>query len=164
MRKIGMGLLRSFLIAAAVMGGGSVSAAAPPPYLRLSDPTTDADIAKLLGEGYNETERVAVQWCAFAAIQQATVQYWPKPDSNYYRSDLERFPDGHGINPAAQMRLTAISDVRRSRDGVRVTGVIDGRAGYPLYGPVYGAVGDLGFSCSASFSGIVSNLRVTDRR
>jgi hypothetical protein len=162
--EIGMAPLRNFLIAAAVIGEGSVSAAAPLPFLIHTNPIIDADVARLLGDGYNETDRVAVQRCAFAATQQATIQNWPKPDRDSYRLDLQRFPDGQGINPAAQMRITAISDVRRSRSGVRVSGVIDGRAVYPLYGPVRGAVGDLSFSCYADFSGIVSNLHVTDRR
>jgi hypothetical protein len=159
-----MRLLRNLLIAAAVMGGCNASAAALPPFLLHTEPTIDADIARLLGEGYSETERVAVQWCALAAIQRATIQYWPRPDDSSYRSVLERFPDGQGVNPAAQMRVTAIRDVQRGRKGMRVSGVIDGRAGYPLYGPIHGVVGDLGFSCYVDFSGIVSNLHVTVRR
>jgi hypothetical protein len=103
-------------------------------------------------------------------MQQAAVQYWPWPDSNFYRSDLQRSPEGQGINVAAQMRITAISEVQRRKYGVHVSGLIDARAGYPLYGPVYGnlfnvygAADSLSFSCNVDFSGIVSNLRTVRR-
>ena len=169
-----MVLLRNLLIAAAVMGRCSVSTAAQPSYphqIPPADPAFEAVITKLLGEGFNEAERAAVQRCGSAAMQQAAVQYWPWPDSSFYNYNLERFPEGQGINPAAKMRVTAISEVLRRKDGVHVSGLIDARAGYPLYGPVYGNLVNvygeadgLGFSCNVDFRGIVSNLRVTPRR
>jgi hypothetical protein len=168
-----MVLLRNLLLAAAMIGQCSISAAAQPPsphQITPGDPTVEAVIANLLGTGFNETEHAAVQRCGSAAMQQAAVQYWPWPDSNFYRSDLQRFPDGQGINVAAQMRITAISEVQRSKYGVHVSGLIDARAGYPLYGPVYenlinvyGAADGLSFSCNVDFSGIVSNLRTVRR-
>jgi hypothetical protein len=169
-----MVLLRNLLIAAAVMGRCSVSTAAQPSYpysIPPGDPTVEAVITKLLGKGFSETERLAVQRCGSAAMQQAAVQFWPWPDSSFYRSDLQLHPGGQGINPAAKMRVTAISEVLRRKDGVHVSGLIDARAGYPLYGPVYGNLVNvygeadgLSFSCNVDFSGIVSNLRVTPRR
>jgi hypothetical protein len=60
--------------------------------------------------------------------------------------------------------------VQRRKYGVHVSGLIDARAGYPLYGPVYGnlfnvygAADSLSFSCNVDFSGIVSNLRTVRR-
>jgi len=171
--EIRMVLLRNLLIAAAMVGQCSVSAAAQPSYpqqITPGDPTVEAMITKLLGTGFDETERAAVQRCGSAAMQQAAVQYWPWPDSDFYRSDLQRFPDGQGINVAAQMRITAISEVQRRKYGIHVSGLIDARAGYPLYGPVYdnliyvyGAADGLSFSCSVDFGGIVSNLRTVRR-
>jgi hypothetical protein len=171
--EIRMVLLRNLLIAAALIGRCSVSAAAQPNYPHQAtpgDPTVESVITKLIGTGFNETERAAVQRCGSAAMQQAAVQYWPWPDSNFYRSDLQRSPDGQGINVAAQMRITAISEVQRRKYGVHVSGLIDARAGYPLYGPVYGnlfnvygAADSLSFSCNVDFSGIVSNLRTVRR-
>jgi hypothetical protein len=173
MGKICMERLGNLLIAAVAACGFSVMAEAQPPYphqIPPGDPTFEAVITKLLGEGFNESERAAVQRCGSAAMQQAAVQYWPWPDSNFYRSDLQRFPGGQGINPAAKMRVTAISEVRRRKDGVHVSGLIDARAGYPLYGPVdgklinvYGAADGLSFSCNVDFGGIVSNLRTLRR-
>ena len=60
------------------------------------------------------------------------------------------------------MRVTAITDVQRLKDGLRVSGLIDGRAGYPLYGPIqgYAADGNLSFNCNVDYRGIVSNLRI----
>ena len=168
-----MGLLRNLLSAAALICGLSVLAAAQSPYpprIPPGDPASEAVITRLLGDGFTESERAAVQRCGSAAMQQAAVQYWPWPDSNFYRSDLQRLPGGQGINPAAQMRVSAISEVRRRKDGVYVSGLIDARAGYPLYGPVYenlinvyGAADGIGFSCNVDFGGIVSNLRTVRR-
>ena len=168
-----MGLLRNLLSAVALICGFSVLAEAQSPYphrIPPGDPTFEAVITRLLGDGFTESERAAVQRCGSAAMQQAAVQYWPWPDSNFHRSDLQRFPGGQGINPAAQMRVSAISEVRRRKDGVYVSGLIDARAGYPLYGPVYenlinvyGAADGIGFSCNVDFGGIVSNLRTVRR-
>lgn len=165
--------LKNLLIAPMAIGLCSTSAAAqqPDPHqVPPGDPTVEAVISKLIGEGFSETDRAAVQRCGSAAMQQAAVQYWPWPDSNFYRSDLQRFPGGQGVNPAAKMRVTAISEVQRRSDGVHVSGLIDARAGYPLYGPidvnlvnVYGAADALIFSCSVDTTGIVSNLRITRR-
>jgi hypothetical protein len=165
--------LRNLLIAPVVIGLCSALAAAQQSYphqVPPGDPTVEAAITRLLGQGFSETERAAVQRCGSAAMQQAAVQYWPWPDSNFNRTDLQRFPGGQGVNPAAKMRVSAISEVRRRRDGVHVSGLIDARAGYPLYGPidvnlvnVYGTADALSFSCNVDTTGIVSNLRITRR-
>ena len=168
-----MGLIRNLLSAVALICGYSILAAAQSPYphrIPPGDPTFEAVITRLLGDGFTESERAAVQRCGSAAMQQAAVQYWPWPDSNFNRTDLQRFPGGQGVNPAAKMRVSAISEVRRRRDGVHVSGLIDALAGYPLYGPidvnlvnVYGTADALSFSCNVDTTGIVSNLRITRR-
>ena len=159
-----MTIWKSSLATAAVIGGFSALAAVQPPspYPRPNyDSNIDAIVTKLLGEGYNVTGRIAVYQCANAAKQMAYVQYWPKQGRTAYGADLQRYPYGQGINPAAQMRVTAITGAQRRKDVLRVSGLIDGRAGYPLYGPDYGhAAGDLSFSCDIDHKGIVSNLRI----
>ena len=87
----------------------------------------------------------------------------PGLDSNAYAQIT------HSVIPTATvsarqpgLRVTAITPMcSTARTWLRVSGLIDGRAGYPLYGPIqgYAADGDLSFSCKTStFRGIVSNL------
>ena len=126
------------------------------------DPIADAVITKLVGGDVDARDRTAVQQCASAAMQQASVQFWPKDQS---KSDGRRTPVyrvGEGINPTAQMRVTAIISLQHRAGGLRISGLIDGRSGYPLYGPADGAVGDLNFSCNVDYSGIVSNLHIEE--
>ena len=95
-------------------------------------------------------------------MQQASVQYWPKDQD---KSDGRRTPVyriGEGINPTAQMRVTAIISLEHRAGGLRISGLIDGRSGYPLYGPPVGAVGNLNFSFHVDYSGIVSNLHIKE--
>jgi hypothetical protein len=115
---------------------------------------------QLLGWGYSETDSVAVQRCAAAAMQQAAVQYEPQPSGDEH-------PHGQGYNPAALLRITAISAVQRGENGLRVSGLIDTRFGHPPYGRSggyvnngYAAAGELSFRCNIGFSGMVSKLRV----
>jgi hypothetical protein len=144
MLKLSTGLLTAIVISASATAQPTIPS--EPQYL---DPVADAVIKKLLGSDFDARDRTAVQRCAGAAVLQASVQYWPK------------HTNGDGINPAAQMTVTAITGVLRNENGLRVSGLIDGRAGYPLYGPVDGAAGDLNFSCNVDYRGIVSNLRIT---
>jgi hypothetical protein len=116
-----------------------------------------AIIGQLLGNRYNVTDRTAVQQCASAAMAQATAQYRPR---TAYRQNA------YG-QPALAMRVTAITNVERQRNGLRVSGLMDSRSGYPPYGQAYGyrnqgyaATGDLSFRCNVDYRGAVTNIRV----
>jgi hypothetical protein len=116
-------------------------------------------IDSLLGNRYNVTDRTAVSRCASAAVRQASAQY-RQPYGNAYGYN-------QGYNPAMTMRVTAITNVERRRNGLRVSGLIDSRGGYPPYGQAYGyqnqgyaATGDLSFRCNVDYRGAVTNLRV----
>ena len=70
-----------------------------------------------------------------------------------------------GYNP--MMRVTAITNVERRRNGLRVSGLIDSRSGYPPHGQAYGyqnqgyaATGDLSFRCNVDYRGAVTNVRI----
>jgi len=132
-------------------------------------------IGQLLGNRYNVTDRTAVQQCASAAMQQASAQYRPQngygqpPYGNAYGYNNNRGYgqgyNGQGYNP--MMRVTAITNVERRQNGLRVSGLIDSRGGYPPQGQAYGyqnqgyaATGDLSFRCNVDYRGAVTNLRV----
>ena len=137
-------------------------------------------IGQLLGNRYNVTDRTAVQQCASAAMAQASAQYRPQngygqngygqpPYGNAYGYNNNRGYgqgyNGQGYNP--MMRVTAITNVERRQNGLRVSGLIDSRGGYPPQGQAYGyqnqgyaATGDLSFRCNVDYRGAVTNLRV----
>ena len=130
-------------------------------------------IGQLLGNRYNVTDRTAVQQCASAAMQQASAQYRPQngygqpPYGNAYGYNNNRGYgyNGQGYNPT--MRVTAITNVERRQNGLRVSGLIDSRGGYPPQAQAYGyqnqghaATGDLSFRCNVDYRGAVTNLRV----
>ena len=130
------------------------------PAYGYSDSSLGAVIGQLLGSRYSVTDRTAVRQCAIAAMQQAAVQYQPQPSGNAH-------PYGEGYNPAALMRITAVSEVRRREDGLHVSGLIDNRFGHPPYNHAegyqnngYAAAGDLSFRCTIDYRGIVFDLRV----
>jgi hypothetical protein len=157
MPRNSIGLITVLVISASATAQPSI-----PNELQHLDPISDAVIAKLVGGDVDARDRTAVQRCASAAMLQASVQYWPKDQD---KSDGRRTPvyrSGEGINPAAQMRVTAITSLQHRASGLRVGGLIDGRSGYPLYGSPVGAVGDLNFSCNVDYSGIVSNLHIEE--
>ena len=122
-----------------------------------------AIIGQLLGNRYNVTGRTAVQQCASAAMAQANAQYRPRngygqPYGNAYGYNNQ------GYNPAMNMRVTAITNVQRQRNGLRVSGLMDSRSGYEPYGQAYGyrnqRTGDLSFRCNVDYRGVVTNVRV----
>ena len=137
-------------------------------------------IGQLLGNRYNVTDRTAVQQCASAAMAQASAQYRPQngygqngygqpPYGNAYGYNNNRGYgqgyNGQGYNP--MMRVTAITNVERRQSGLRVSGLIDSRGGYPPQGQAYGyqnqgyaATGDLSFRCNVDYRGAVSQVRV----
>lgn len=134
------------------------------PYSYGNDPIGQA-INQLLGNRYNVSERTAVRQCASAAMQQASAQFAP-PYGNAYGYDRNRGYQ-QGYNAGAMMRVTAITNVERRNNGVRVSGLLDSRAGYPPHGQAYGyqnngyaATGDLSFRCNVDYRGAVTNVRV----
>ena len=129
-----------------------------------------AIIGQLLGNRYNVTDRTAVQQCASAAMRQAAAQYRPQnaygqpPYGNAYGYNNNR---GYQQGYAPNMRVTAITNVERRNNGVRVSGLLDSRAGYPPHAQAYGyqnqgyaATGDLSLRCNVDYRGAVTNVRV----
>ena len=124
-------------------------------------------INQLLGNRYNVSDRTAVRQCASAAVQQASAQY-RQPYGNAYGYDNNRgYNQGYNQGFAANMRVTAITNVERRRGGLRVSGLLDSRSGYPPYGQAYGyqnngqaTTGDLSFRCNVDYRGTVSNVRI----
>lgn len=127
-------------------------------------------IGQLLGNRYNVTDRTKVQQCASAAVAQASAQYRPqngygqRPYGNAYAYNDNRYIQAY---PASMMRVTAITKVERRNSGLRVSGLLDSRSGYPARGQAYGyqnngyaATGDLTFRCNVDYRGAVSNVRI----
>ena len=123
-----------------------------------------AIISQLLGNRYNMTDQTAVQQCVAAAMSQAAYQNRPRAYGHGYGYN------GHSqaYNPAA-MRVTAITNVQRRNNGLRVSGLMSSGmhgAGYPPYGHAYGyhaqaqAAGDLTFRCNVAYNGQVTNVRI----
>ena len=123
-------------------------------------------IDQLLGNRYNVTDRTAVQRCASAAMTQAVSQYPPGAYGTYGQQGYgQRYRQAY--NPGAMMRVTAITDVQRRNNGLRVSGLLDSGAPLPPYGQAYGyqnrgyaATGDLSFRCSVDYRGAVTNIRI----
>ena len=131
-------------------------------------------IGQLLGNRYQANDRYAVERCATAAMAQAGAQYRPNGYGQGYGYQNQGYGYGNqGYNPAAAMRVTAITEVRRRNNGVRVSGLLDSRGGYggQRYGnangyqdPRYAAQGDLTFRCNVDYRGAVSNVRINRNR
>jgi hypothetical protein len=103
-------------------------------------------------------------------VAQASAQYRPRngygqpPYGNAYGYHDNRYNQAY---PASMMRVTAITNVERRNNGLRVSGLLDSRSGYPPRGQAYGyqnnghaATGDLTFRCNVDYRGAVSNVRI----
>jgi hypothetical protein len=131
-------------------------------------------INQLLGNRYQANDRMAVSQCATAAMHRVSAQYQPRYQQQRY---------GHPgynqqYNQAANVRVTAITDVRRHGRSLQVSGLMSSgmHAGYPPYGNAYGyhnqgrpqqgyanqhaAVSDLTFRCTVAQNGRVTNVRI----
>lgn len=124
-----------------------------------------AVIGQLLGNRYNVTDRTAIQQCASAAMSQANAQYRPQPYGNAYGYNNNGYNQGY--YPAQNLRVTAITNVERRNNGLRVSGLLDSRGVYRPNGQAYGyqnngyaATGDLSFRCNVDYRGAVTNVRV----
>jgi hypothetical protein len=104
-------------------------------------------IDALIGNRYNVSDRQAIRSCTFAAVQQAENQYRP-----FFRGSNFAYPGWNGF-----VRVTAITDVQRRAQGVRVRGLLDtARFGY-----VGGRRGsDAAFRCDVDRRGRVFDVRV----
>ena len=190
--------ITQILAASAAVAGMAAPAAAQVPYGQPYPPQyppaygyqqgnpIQQVIDQLLGNRYNVNDRTAVQRCATAALAHAAQRY---PQAAYGQQQYGQPPYGNAYgynrnNPYAAMRVTAVQQVERIRNGVRVRGLIStgaraayvqpgyGQPGYgqPGYGqPGYGdpryaqqqVVSDLQFRCNVDYRGAITNLRVT---
>jgi hypothetical protein len=127
------------------------------------NPVTDI-IDQLLGNRYNVTDRQAVRQCARAAASQASSQYGGAYNQGYGGYG-QRYGQGYGQGYGA-MRVTAITDVQRRSNGLRVTGLLSSGYGNQAYGQAYGynnrgyGAGQLSFRCNVDYRGAVTGLRV----
>jgi hypothetical protein len=115
-----------------------------------------AIIDSLLGNRYNVTDRQAVSQCATAAMAQASAQYGGGYGGGYNGYGNNGYNRGYSNN----MRVTAITDVQRRNNGLRVTGRMSsgyGGQGYQNRG--YGA-SELSFRCNVDYRGAVTNIRI----
>ena len=115
-------------------------------------------IDSLLGNRYNVTDRQAVSQCASAAMTQAAAQYGNGYNRGYGNNGYRQGYAG------ASMRVTAITEVQRRNNGLRVSGMMSSGGGY---GGQYGyqqnrnyASGDLSFRCNVDYRGAVTNVRI----
>jgi len=132
-------------------------------------------IDQLLGNRYNVNDRSAVSRCATAAVQQAQARYTPYGYNQGYNGQgyNQGYPgQGYNQNYAYNqrgygIRVTAITNVERRSNGLRVRGLLDsGRGGYGNqygnqgYGNQAYASGDLTFRCNVDYRGYVSNVKI----
>jgi hypothetical protein len=140
-------------------------------------------VNSLLGNRYNVSDRQAVSRCASAAVSQASARYGvngyagSEGYAGYagaYRPGAAGVPGYPGV--ATSMRVSAITDIQRRSNGMRVKGLIDSgvdyRGGYG--GQAYAGAGyggqpyatrnpthnDLSFRCDLDNRGIVTSMRV----
>ena len=129
------------------------------------NPVTDV-IDQLLGNRYNVTDRQAVRRCTRAVQAQAMQQYGGGYGA-YGQGQRygQQYAGGYNANA---MRVTAITDVQRRNNGLRVSGLLSsGAAAAGQYGYQNGyqnayAGGDLSFRCNVDYrSGQVTDIRVS---
>ena len=142
-------------------------------YPNQAQPGVGQIISQLLGNRYQTNDRDAVERCATAAMTQASAQYGRNGYGQGYGYPNQGNGYGNQGYYPAQMRVTAITDVRRRNNGVRVSGLLDSQFGArPPYGNAYGyqgqgnagqayaGQGDLTFRCNVDYRGAVSNVRI----
>jgi hypothetical protein len=117
-------------------------------------------IDSLLGNRYNVTDRQAVSQCASAAMVQAQAQFAGYGNNQRYGNNgyNRGYTDG-------ALRVTAITDVQRRDNGLRVKGLMSsgygGQNGYQngYQNRGYGAE-QLSFRCNVDYRGAVTNIRI----
>jgi hypothetical protein len=163
--------------------GASAAAPQPAPAPFIAPPPIRQIVDQQLGTRYAASEREAVARCATAALAEGAILYgvngYAGTDgyagyAGAYRPGAAGVPGFPGI--ATTMRVSAITDVQRRSDGMRVKGLIDSgvdyRGGYG--GQAYQGAGvggqpyatrhpsnnDLAFRCNLDPAGLVSGLHV----
>ena len=119
-------------------------------------------IDQLLGNRYNVTDRQAVSQCASAAMAQAAAQYG-NGYNNAYGQQRYGYNNGYRQGYGSAMRVTAITDVQRRSNGLRVSGLMGSGGRYAgQYGYQNGgyAGGDVSFRCNVDYRGQVTNVRI----
>ena len=119
-------------------------------------------IDSLLGNRYNVNDRTAVSQCASAAMRQSAAQYG---GNGYNRG----YNQGYNRGYAQTYRVTAITDVQRRSNGLRVSGLMSSG-----YGGQYGyqngyqnrsyAAQQISFRCNVDYRGAVTNVRIGGNR
>lgn len=136
-------------------------------------------IDQLLGNRYNTNDRSAVSRCASAAVQQVRARYTPYGNQGYSQGyNGQGYNDqgynGQGYNQGYNgqgysqrgynVRVTAITNVERRSNGLRVRGLLDTGRGNAYGNQGYGnqayASGDLSFRCNVDYRGYVSNVKI----
>jgi hypothetical protein len=146
-------------------------------------------IDQLLGNRYAVNDRTAVSQCASAVMVDAGRRYGGNGQYGQYGQQYGQQPYGqYGQQPYGgqygqqygqgynnRMRVTAITEVQRRKNGLRVRGLIDSgmnRYGGGGYGGGYGQPGygngnanaygmaDLKFRCTVDYRGAVTDIRV----
>lgn len=148
---------------------------APPPIREIVD--------RQLGARYGASDKEAVARCVTAALAQGAILYGvngyagTEGYAGYagaYRPGAAGVPGFPGV--AATMRVSAITDVQRRSDGMRVKGLIDSGVDYQggYSSKAYQGAGaggqpyanrnpsnnDLAFRCNLDTTGLVSSLHV----
>jgi hypothetical protein len=136
-----------------------------------------------LGARYGASDKEAVARCATAALAEGAILYgvngYAGTDgyagyAGAYRPGAVGVPGFPGI--ATNMRVSAITDVQRRSDGMRVKGLIDSGVDYvggyggeayqgtgpggQAYASRYPSNNDLVFRCNLDTAGLVSSLHV----
>jgi hypothetical protein len=130
-------------------------------------------IDQLLGNRYNVNDRSAVSRCATAAVQQAQARYTPNGYNQGYNGQGyngqgypgQGYNQGYAYNQRGYgIRVTAITNVERRSNGLRVRGLLDTGRGNAYGNRGYGnqgyASGDLSFRCNVDYRGYVSNVKI----
>ena len=140
-------------------------------------------VDKQLGARYGASDKEAIGRCVTAALAEGAILYgvngYAGTDgyaayAGAYRPGAAGVPGFPGI--ATNMRVSAITDVQRRSDGMRVKGLIDsgvdyrgGYGGQAYQGPGTGGQpyatrhpsnNDLAFRCNLDTAGLVSSLHV----
>jgi hypothetical protein len=163
--------------------GAPAAAPQPAPAPFIAPPPIRQIVDQQLGTRYAASEREAVARCATAALAEGAILYgvngYAGTDgyagyAGAYRPGAAGVPGFPGI--ATTMRVSAITDVQRRSDGMRVKGLIDSgvdyRGGYG--GQAYQGAGvggqpyatrhpsnnDLAFRCNLDSAGLVTSMHV----
>src|SRR6476661_10915731 len=153
----------------------------PPPFVAPAPIREIVD--RQLGARYGASDREAIARCVTAALAQGAILYGVNGYAGTegyaayvgaYRPGAVGVPGFPGV--AATMRVTAITDVQRRSDGMRVKGLMDsgvdyrgGYGGEAYQGPGVGGEpyallhpsnNDLAFRCNLDTAGLVTSMHV----